>query len=167
MIQTQSVTAYRFAHIRLSVCLSVCTYIHTKVKKTPPTLKNDYYQTSTDGRPKCVFGQEANIFISGQYLLDYGPWLVFTIHVYSYSGTSFASNSSYTNTWIIIKLLQMVTLIRSCARSKAFDIGSVFTRLCPWLVFTIYTCNWKSIVWPTSRPLSQLCAHWCRVDKSS
>ena len=100
------------------------------------------------------------------YLIMAPDWF-FTIDVYSYSGTSFAWNSSYTNKWIVIKLLQMVTLIRSCARSKAFDIGSVFTRLCPWLVFTIYTCNWKSIVWPTSRPLSQLCAHWCRVDKSS
>jgi len=73
MIPTQSVTAYRFAHIRLSVCLSVCLYVHTYESQKNTTLKNDYYQTSTDGRPKWVFGQEANIFISGQYLLDYGP----------------------------------------------------------------------------------------------
>ena len=116
----------------LSVCLSVCTYIHTKVKKTPPTLKNDYYQTSTDGRPKSVFGQEANISLVSIYLIMAPDWF-FTIHVYSDSGTSFAWNSSYTNKWIIIKLLQMVTLIRSCARSKAFDIG--FYQIMPLIGF--------------------------------
>ena len=49
-------------------------------------LLRDYDKHFTDGRPKCVVVQDAKQFISGQFLLDYGPRLVFTI--YTYNGNS-------------------------------------------------------------------------------
>ena len=47
-------------------------------------------------------------FVSGQFLLNYGLWFVFT--KYAYSVKSIVGNSSYTDKEIMIKLSQMVDL---------------------------------------------------------
>ena len=45
-------------------------------------LLRDYDKHFTDGRPKCVVVQDAKQFISGQFLLDYGPgWFLLYKHI--------------------------------------------------------------------------------------
>jgi len=81
--------AYKFAQIHPSVHMKIlCAQLLLH-------LKRDYDQTFTGGRPYCVVVLEAKHFILGQFLLNFGPRLVFTI--YTYSGTSFAWNSPYTS----------------------------------------------------------------------
>ena len=81
--------------------------------------------------------KKQNTFISGQFLLDYGPWLVFTIS--TYNGKSFALNSPYTSKWIMIKLIDGRPFCLVLQETKHFYLWSVFTRLCPPDCFLLYT----------------------------
>ena len=95
--------------------------------------------------------KKQSTFISGQFLPEYGPLLLF-FTLYSYSGNSFALNFSYAAKGIMIKTFIDIwkAFLFSCARSIALLSQVSFYQIIMSLIgFYHYG---KYIVCPTSYP---------------
>ena len=80
----------------------------------------------------------------GQFLLDYGPWFVFT--TYTYSGKLvWATPTPIKGLWL--NFYRWKPVLFSCARSKALlSRGQVLLDYAPWLIFTIYTHSMENLL---------------------